>query len=446
MKNTAIYMRVSTETQAQEGDSLAAQRDALIRYVNEHQDMVLAGEYIDDGISGTRADRDELQRLLDDVKARKIDHICFVKLDRWFRSVRHYTSTQELLDRYGVTWNAIWESMYDTSTPQGRLIVNQMMSIAQFEAENTGQRIRNVFAYKVTQGEVISGKVPPGFKIVDKHMVANEYAPVVKQAFDYFAVCGNLSQTQGEFQHYHIFPNGKRAFKSLLQNTKYTGRFRDNPNFCERIVDDETFERVQRQLGRNIKISQKRTYLFSGLIRCTECGNRMTAMHKKEHRGKQVGVKGYRCSGYYASRARTCINKKCVNEKTLEKYLVQNIKTMLGDYVLKAEQEQKPARDSAEKIAHLEKKIGRLKELFVNDLITLDEYKKDRGQIDEEIAALKASDTAKIRDLSGYNKIIEGDIETHYKGLSEAQKRAFWRSIIDVIWCDTERNLTVVFI
>lgn len=139
MKRTAIYIRVSSDRQAQEGDSIPAQRDALRKYIDDHNDLSFAGEYMDDGVSGTRNDRDELQRLLADVKDGKIDLILATKLDRIYRSIRHYLNFQDTLDRYNVNWLAIWEPIYDTSTPQGRLIINQMMSIAQFEAENTGQ-------------------------------------------------------------------------------------------------------------------------------------------------------------------------------------------------------------------------------------------------------------------------------------------------------------------
>ena len=125
MKRVAIYMRVSSFKQVQEGDSIAAQRSALTAYIAGRPDLVLAGEYLDDGVSGTKySQRDELQRLLDDVRDGNIDLIIFTKLDRWFRSVRHYTATQEVLDKYNVQWTAIWEPIYDTTTPQGRLIVN----------------------------------------------------------------------------------------------------------------------------------------------------------------------------------------------------------------------------------------------------------------------------------------------------------------------------------
>ena len=156
MKRAALYMRVSSTKQVKEGDSISAQRDALTKYAKE-KGYSVAGEYLDDGVSGTRADRDELSRLLEDVKAGKIDIILCTKLDRLYRNIKHYLNMMEVLDSHNVGWLAIWEPVYDTTTPQGRLIVNQMMSIAQFEAENTGQRIRQVQAYKLSQKEVISG-------------------------------------------------------------------------------------------------------------------------------------------------------------------------------------------------------------------------------------------------------------------------------------------------
>ena len=165
MIRTAIYCRVSIDKQFAEGDSVAAQLSALHEYINAHNDHVCVGEYIDGGSSGTKIDRDELQKLLQDVQNGKIDKIVFTKLDRWFRSIRHYINTQETLDKYNCSWLAIWEPIYDSSTPQGRLIINQLMSIAQFEAENTGQRVRQVIAYKIQSGEFVSGNPPLGYKV-----------------------------------------------------------------------------------------------------------------------------------------------------------------------------------------------------------------------------------------------------------------------------------------
>ena len=279
MKRTAIYMRVSSDRQAKEGDSIPTQRDALLKYIaNRH--LTLAGEYLDDGISGTKSDRDELQRLLSDVEKDKIDLIIFTKLDRWFRSVRHYTATQEILDRHGVAWTAIWEPIYDTTTPAGRLIVNQMMSIAQFEAENTGQRIRQVFAYKVTKGEVLSGNTSPGYQIKDKHLIPDELAPAVREVFEFYARTGCLADTvriaaKG-------LPTSKSGIKQMLRKRVYIGEMYGKPDYCEPIIERDLFDRVQMQLSRNVKKSQKRIYLFSGLLVCSECGSRMAACDRQD--------------------------------------------------------------------------------------------------------------------------------------------------------------------
>ena len=136
----ALYMRVSSIVQAKEGDSIPAQKAALEKYAKD-KGYVIYDEYIDDGISGTKEDRDELQRLLKDVELGFIDIILVTKLDRWYRSIRHYLNTQELLEKHNVSWTAIWEPIYDSSTAQGRLIISTMMSIAQYEAENTVERL-----------------------------------------------------------------------------------------------------------------------------------------------------------------------------------------------------------------------------------------------------------------------------------------------------------------
>jgi DNA invertase Pin-like site-specific DNA recombinase len=87
MTRMAIYCRVSTDAQVKEGDSIQAQLDALRAYAKKNG-YEIAGEYIDNGVSGTLLDeRDELQRMLDDVRDGKIDLVAFTRLDRYFRSI-----------------------------------------------------------------------------------------------------------------------------------------------------------------------------------------------------------------------------------------------------------------------------------------------------------------------------------------------------------------------
>lgn len=447
MIRAAMYMRVSTDIQAREGDSIPAQRDALRKYINDRSDMICVGEYLDDGVSGQKINRDELQRLIDDVKADKIDVILITKLDRWFRSVRHYTATQEILDAHKVGWLAIWEPIYDTTTPSGRLIVNQMMAIAQFEAENTGQRIRQVQAYKVQQGEVISGACPPGYSIVNKHLVPDGKAAAVLEAYQYYSRTGNLRQTilhctgQG-------LPRSIPGFKHILSNPIYTGTYRGNESFCTPIVPRDLYEDVQHKLSINVKVSQRHSYLFSGLIVCSECGRVMAAGSRNRKRGRNTdGIREYtyRCAEYYNYKPRNCCNNKIVRESALEKYMVANIRPMIQDVVLSWEISQQPQKDNAARIAQFEAKLKRLKDLYINDLITLDEYKVDKESYEKQIAELQVV-VPKEKDLSALRDLLGVDIESLYWDMNREEKRYFWRSIVKNIRFGIDREYKVTFL
>ena len=441
MKRTAIYMRVSTTRQAEEGDSIPAQRDALRKYIDDHDDMIFAGEYLDDGISGTKLDRDELQRLLEDVQAGKIDLILVVKLDRWFRSIRHYVNTQELLDRYGVGWLAIWEPIYDSTTPQGRLIINQMMSIAQFEAENTGQRIRQVFAYKSASGEVLSGKIPIGYSIVNKRLVPNDDAPKIRAVFEHYSQTGKLFET-GRILAGYGFPRTAKAVKALLKNKRYVGESYGNPGFCEPIIAKDLFDDVQRKLNMNVKKSQVNTYIFTGLMVCHECGHSMTGhMHSGTKR------KRYRCTIHYSSIHSRCQNSASISEAKLEKYLVDNVRRMVDG--LCAEgcfTDGAPAIDTAKQIAAIDRKIEKLKDLYLNDLISMDEYKVDKERLMADRNAIKAMQPDPPKDYSKAMELIGSDLDVRYWEMDAESRRRFWRSVIKKITFGKDRKITVEFL
>ncbi|MFV0560272.1 MAG: recombinase family protein, partial [Enterococcus sp.] len=141
MKRVALYIRVSSEQQAKHGDSLREQQDTLSEHVNANNDYKIYSTYIDDGISGQKLQRDEFTRLIEDVKSGLIDMILFTKLDRWFRSLKHYLNTEDILKAHNVTWLAVSQPFYDTSTPYGRTFINQVMSFAELEAQMTSERM-----------------------------------------------------------------------------------------------------------------------------------------------------------------------------------------------------------------------------------------------------------------------------------------------------------------
>ncbi|MFI3202655.1 MAG: recombinase family protein, partial [Eubacteriales bacterium] len=119
MTRIAIYIRVSTEEQHLHGLSLQAQRKALEEYANQMNYTVI-DYYADEGISARKPMkyRKELLRLLEDVKNHRIDMILVTKLDRWFRNIKDYNITEEILSAHNCYWKTIYEN-YDSSTANG---------------------------------------------------------------------------------------------------------------------------------------------------------------------------------------------------------------------------------------------------------------------------------------------------------------------------------------
>ena len=130
-----LYHRVSTDEQEKFGYSIQTQVDALEEYC-KNNNIKIVDHYTDGGVSGGKAAsrRPEMSRLLEDVQAGKIDIILFTRLDRWFRNVKEYFKVQEILDKHGVEWKAIWED-YDTTTSNGRMAITIFLAIAQNERE-----------------------------------------------------------------------------------------------------------------------------------------------------------------------------------------------------------------------------------------------------------------------------------------------------------------------
>ena len=186
-RRAALYIRVSSEEQAKHGLSLEAQREKLRQYAASNGLRIIE-EYPDEGYSARKSFRSRPQflRLLDDVEREKFDVILFIKLDRWFRNVSDYYEIQRILDDHHVSWIAT-EEEYDTTTANGRLHLNIKLSIAQDEADRTSEHIKFVFESKLRRGEVVSGKVPFGYKIENKRLaVDDEKAPIVRDIFDHY--------------------------------------------------------------------------------------------------------------------------------------------------------------------------------------------------------------------------------------------------------------------
>lgn len=433
MKRAALYLRVSTDEQAMHGYSIDAQREALTKFANENN-YYIVDYYVDEGYSARKnyKKRKEFLRMMADVESNKIDIILFIKLDRWFRSIRDYYEIQTILDRHNVAWKAIFEQ-YDTATASGRLHVNIMLSVAQDEADRTSERIKLIFAEKIRRGEAITGNLPFGLMIKDKKVVPDpEKAHIIKEMFDHYqtyqskqAVIPYLAEKHGTFFRRHVVT-------SMLRNPLYKGQYRDVTDYCDPIIKPEQFDAIQAITKRNIKQTGTRSiYIFTGLLRCPLCGYIYSSAKTKT--SENVYNYHYRCNNHYQQKV--CTNNKTLGEKPLERYLLDNIEAEVKRCIRNYESNHSipapnPVKQEREKLL---RKMDKLKDLYLNDLINKEAYKSDYEIFSRQLAELQEPPEEDVVDVAGLRNFLTLNVRKIYATLSREERRALWRGIIKEI-------------
>ena len=405
---------------------------------------MIVGTYIDAAKTARKRmyKRTNFLRMLEDVKQDKVDLILFTRLDRWFRSVADYYKVMEILDAHNCGWLTTQEQ-YDTTTAGGRLYINLRLSIAQNEADLCGERIGVVLDSKVKHGTVVSGKIPFGYRInKEKRLeIVPQDAAIILDAFEHYRSSVSVRATAAYIQlTYGLNWDNIRCRRNLCQ-TLYIGHYesngRVNPNFCPPIVPRDLYDDVQKLLSNNTKANPTgRVFLFTSLLICAECGHRLA--------GLQTGYGPYyRCPQHYSRR--TCGHKKQIRETAVEEWLF----TFLGDELEKQrlewevkEARRKQAAASVDRAA-IRRKLSRLKELYVNEMIDLEEYRRDYELYTTQLAERTAPSAEEERpNFEAIEAILETGFRKIYDGLEREEKRTLWCSVIKEIHVDKERQIT----
>ncbi|WP_075291076.1 recombinase family protein [Pararhizobium arenae] len=313
----AIYTRKSSEEGLDQAfNSLDAQREACEAYIASQASLgwkVLPELYDDGGISGGTMERPALQRLLRDIKDKKIDVVVVYKIDRLTRSLMDFSRIVEVFDGHGVSFVSITQQ-FNTTTSMGRLTLNVLLSFAQFEREVTAERIRDKVAASKKKGMWMGGPVPLGYRVNERKLIVDpEGAKTIKWLFSRYLDLKSLNDLSAAAQAEGLYwgPPARAAVASLtrgkmrhlLTNPIYLGKIRHKDAIYdgehEAILDTEMFEQVQsllatqaptRRIGSNIPDRHL------GGILCDANGQTLLTAHSQTH-GKR-----YR---YYVSRADT---------------------------------------------------------------------------------------------------------------------------------------------
>jgi DNA invertase Pin-like site-specific DNA recombinase len=304
----AIYTRVSTDQGLeQDFNSLDAQYEASQAYIRSQAQagwMLLRTKYDDGGYSGGNTDRPSLQRLLEDVRAGKVDVIVVYKVDRLTRSLADFAKLVELFDRHNVSFVSVTQQ-FNTTTSMGRLTLNVLLSFAQFEREVTSERIRDKISASKRKGLWVGGMVPLGYDTKDRKITVNEVeAERVRTIFSSYLKRGSLNllmihlRQQGIVSKVRTLRSGKTIggipftrgpLAHLLRNRFYIGEVVFKGEILkgeqEAILDRDLFEAVQAKLDEQTNnyrggCTSPKALLIGRIF--DDAGNRMSSTHARK--------------------------------------------------------------------------------------------------------------------------------------------------------------------
>lgn len=472
---TGIYVRVSTEEQAQEGYSIRAQQEKLKDYA-KIKEWSIYKIYADEGISGKNIkDRPAINELINDVKNNKIKNVVVFKIDRLTRNTVDLIQLVDLFNKYDCRFNSLMESI-DTQTASGRMFLKIIGTFAEFERENIAERVQIGFERRAKEGYSTCSFTPSygynrekGEKI---QTVNEEEAKIVKEIFDMF-VNQNISITCiAKKLNLRRVPSKKGKYwcsttvRDVLINTNYIGMVRYGLNEKKRhfeiegkhtpIISTELFEQAQRLLKRVQKINytkkpREETY-FCGFLYCGKCGKKMTS-----HTNIRVRANGskylkidYRCVQNYL---KICDEPSIAHnkvEKAFTEY-IKNIEDFLLDNDFQIQEQEKEKEEYLQnkhtyelQFNSLDKKQKEIMNLYVKGDIDFDNYKNMKKLIDVDKNEILAEITKINEELEKKVNIKREDIiinlRENWELLNNVEKRQFLYKFVNRIFIINEKK------
>ena len=346
-----IYTRVSTSMQV-DGYSLDAQKDKLKKYA-EFQDMVVAGEYSDEGKSGKNIEgRPQFLQMLKDIESGKdkVEFVLVFKLSRFGRNAADVLSSLQRMQDFGVNLICV-EDGIDSSKDSGKLMISVLSAVAEIERENILVQTMEGRRQKAREGKWNGGFAPYGYKLVDGYLyIADDEVDVIRIIFDKYVNTTMGASAVATYLNEHGYVKKKRQnntldmfsahfIKSILDNPVYCGKLaygrRKNEKIAgtrnqyhivkqddypvydgvhEAIVSEEVWQMAQRKRQetgvKSEKIyNQEHENILSSILRCPVCG---AAMYGNVNRKKKKDGTLYKDYYYYHCKHRTTVNgHKC---------------------------------------------------------------------------------------------------------------------------------------
>lgn len=355
-KIAAEYCRYSSSAQ-DDGYSIEAQQKAITNFakVNGYE---LKYSYIDKAKTGTNANRPQFQKMIEDAEAGLFDVIIIHKTDRFSRNRFDSILYKNILKEYGVEVISVTENFGEGA--EADLMLAMQESMAEYYSKNLSREVRKGMDVLSSKGLHTGGSPPLGYDVVDKKLAINETeAEIVRLIFDMYSQKFTYNDMAKELNaRGYKTKSGNEfsasSFNSILTQRKYIGEYVYNrrvsksfkgkynshankpeeeivriPNAVPRIIDDETFNKVQARLNQNKRnagtYKSKSNYLLSGLIVCGECGFHYQGNSRKG--GSGTIYSSYRC-GKKQNHKLGCGNKE-IEKNRLENFVIEQLQNYL---------------------------------------------------------------------------------------------------------------------
>jgi site-specific DNA recombinase len=360
----AIYTRKSTEEGLeQEFNSLDAQRESAQAFIASQQHegwTCLPERYDDGGFTGGNMERPALRRLLGDIADGKVDCVVVYKVDRLSRSLLDFAKMMETFERHRVSFVSITQQ-FNSATSMGRLVLNVLLSFAQFEREIISERTRDKVAATRRKGKWSGGRPILGYDVDPRGgrlLVNDDEAVRVRAIFQLYLEQQALLPVVQElecrgwlnkrWQTRQGHERGGRPFDRtslyrLLTNVVYLGksRYKNEVHAGEHpaIVDSHVFQQVQTLLRQNgvtggVTVRNEFGAILKGLLRCVPCACAMTPSHSTRKQTKRYRY--YVCSNA-AKRGRQTCPSPSIPAGEIERFVVERIRSIGADPALQQE-------------------------------------------------------------------------------------------------------------
>lgn len=454
MRRAALYIRVSTLEQAQEGYSVGEQRERLIAYCKA-QDWLIADIYVDGGYTGSNLNRPGIQKLMSETE--KFDVVLVYKLDRLSRSQRDTLYLIEEIFRPNKVDFVSMQESFDTSSPFGKAMIGLLAVFAQLEREQIKERTWMGRVARAKTGlHHGGGNIPIGYDYEDGKLIVNPYeAEQVRKIYEWYLSGASLKaitdklQDAGYTNKYSSY-NSWSSVRNILENETYIGRLHFGDvvvdHAHEAIITEEQFNAAQILRGKRREQFGSHAFqskhVLTGLLFCGHCGGR----YYLRNTGKY---------SYYACYSRTKQMKNMIKDPNCQNKIwrAQDLEPIIEEKILALLRNPKIAEELAagkpkapapvskntdigRRIREIDRQIGKLMELYQQDDIPPELLGEKINRLYSEKTALENS-IAPVEETNAMPLDLVAELITNAAEIwdfaDENQKRRILQSLISRI-------------